>query len=425
MTAPEPAPPQAAPPQAEPQAKEARPEAPRPTPLRGIHERLGATLTSFAGWLMPLRYGSETAEHNAVRKAAGLFDLSHMGGITVSGPDAGAALDYALVGRLSALAPGRARYTMMCAEDGGIIDDLIVYRLGITEFLVIANAANTGVVTGELRRRAAGHEALATDRTPEYALIAIQGPHAARILAPLADIDLSGVKYYASHGATVAGCAILLARTGYTGEDGFELFCPAENAEHVWTVLAAAGAGDGLMPAGLAARDTLRLEAGMPLYGNELGLDVTPHDAGLGRVVKFDKPGDFVGRAALAARAQAPPRRTLVGLTGRSRRVPRHSYIVLWDGKKCGTVTSGAPSPTLGKPIALGYVNPDVAAIAGGVGGREASSPQADTAGGAGGREASSPQADTAASRPGLTIDIRGRAEPADLVTLPFYQRAS
>ena len=200
------------------------PHAPlRRTPLTSVHERLGATLTGFAGWLMPLRYGSETAEHNAVRTAAGLFDLSHMGEIMVTGPGAAAALDYALVGQPSALAPGRARYTMICAPDGGILDDLIVYRLADAEFLVVANAANTDVVVKALTGRA-GAGAQVADRTDEYALIALQGPNAVQILTPLTNADLGAVKYYASYPATVAGREILLARTGYTGEDGFELF---------------------------------------------------------------------------------------------------------------------------------------------------------------------------------------------------------
>ena len=207
------------------------------------------------------------------------------------------------------------------------------------------------------------------------------------------------MKYYASHRASVAGREILLARTGYTGEDGFELFSRPDDAEHVWMALTDAGTGAGLVPAGLAARDTLRLEAGMPLYGNELGPDMTPFDAGLGRVVKLDKPGDFVGRAALAAAAQAPPRRVLVGLRGATRRVPRHGYAVLWDGQARGTVTSGAPSPTLGVPIAMAYVEPEVAAAAG----------NGDDEPGDG---------NTADGR--LAVDIRGRAEPALVTPCPF-----
>ena len=365
---------------------------PRPTPLRAVHESLGATMTEFAGWLMPLRYRGEISEHQAVRQAAGLFDLSHMGEIAVTGPDAAAALDYALVGHLSALAPGRARYTMICAPDGGILDDLIVYRLEHAEYLVVANAATTAVLAAALRDRAAAYDAQVTDQTAQYALIAIQGPHAARILASLTDVNLDGVKYYAGHRGIVANFPVLLARTGYTGEDGFELFTRPGDAEEVWVALTRAGADDGLVPAGLAARDTLRLEAGMPLYGNELSAQVTPFDAGLGRVVVFGKPGDFVGRAALAERAQAPPQRVLAGLIGASRRVPRHGYTVTWDAAPCGTITSGAPSPTLGVPIAMAYLDPAAESLA---------------------------RDDTGL----LAVDIRGKHEPARLTDLPFYRR--
>ena len=358
-----------------------------------MHERLGATMTSFAGWQMPLRYASETAEHLAVRRAAGLFDLSHMGEIAVAGPGAGAALDYALVGNLSALRPRRARYTMICAEDGGVLDDLVVYRLDEDEFLVIANASNTDVVYESVRGRAAGHDARVTDATGDYALVAIQGPEAAGILAPLAGgLDLGAIRYYAGAFGEVAGHRAWVARTGYTGEDGFEVFCRPEDAVPIWEALTAGGAGAdsgaGLVPAGLAARDTLRLEAGMPLYGNELGPDVTPFEAGLGRVVKFDKPGEFVGREALAARAASGPVRQLAGLTVQSRRIARHGYPVLADGKTCGTVTSGAPSPTLGVPIAMAYLEP-----------------------GADGDDRV------------LAVGIRGAEVPVQLTDLPFYRR--
>jgi aminomethyltransferase len=282
---------------------------------------------------------------------------------------------------------------MICAPDGGVLDDLIVYRLADEEYLVVANAANTATVAAALGERAAGHDAQVRDQTAEYALIALQGPHAAAILAPLADIDLDGVKYYSGYQCTVAGQPVLLARTGYTGEDGFELFTASEGAEALWRALATAGAGDGLVPAGLAARDTLRLEAGMPLYGNELSAEMTPFDAGLGRVVVFDKPGDFVGRAALEQRAQAAPRQVLAGLIAGSRRVPRHGYSVTWDGVSCGTVTSGAPSPTLAVPIAMAYLDPETALAA-----------RDDTEG-------------------RLAVDIRGRHEPARITDLPFYRR--
>ncbi|MEU6718170.1 glycine cleavage system aminomethyltransferase GcvT [Nonomuraea sp. NPDC046802] len=357
----------------------------RPTPLRDVHESLGATLTDFAGWLMPLRYGSESAEHRAVREAAGLFDLSHMGEIFLTGPQAGEALDYALVGHLSALAPGRARYTMIVDERGGVLDDLIVYRLGDDEFMVVANASNYEKVGGELKNRAKSYDVVVDDRSEQYALIAVQGPHSQEILASLTDADLAGLKYYAGLPGVVDGRRALIARTGYTGEDGFELFVANDDAVPLWHALTAAGEPYGLKPAGLSARDTLRLEAGMPLYGNELSAELTPFDAGLGRVVKFDKPGDFVGRSALEAVKDDAPRRRLVGLVARGRRVPRHGYPVTKDGAVVGEVTSGAPSQTLGKPIAMAYV-------------------------------------DTGAET-GLAVDIRGRHEPMDLVELPFYRR--
>ena len=366
------------------------------TPLAAVHAGLGATMTEFAGWLMPLRYASETAEHNAVRKAAGLFDLSHMGELMITGDGAAAALDYALVGEASAIKPGRARYTMICAPDGGVIDDLIVYRLAESQYLVVANASNATEVAAELAERSDGRGAEVRDRTADYALIAVQGPRAAAIVASLTSTDLDQVRYYASYQATIAGSEALLARTGYTGEDGFEIFVGPEDAAPLWQALTDAGRGVGLVPAGLAARDSLRLEAGMPLYGNELGRDVTPYDAGLGRVVNLDKPGDFVGRAVLAARAQAAPTRVLVGLAGQTRRVPRHGYSVLWNGEPCGTVTSGAPSPTLGRPIAMAYVTAEMAAEA---------------------------RSATGTSEGRLAVDIRGSAEPAELVPLPFYKR--
>ncbi|RJL32392.1 glycine cleavage system aminomethyltransferase GcvT [Bailinhaonella thermotolerans] len=357
----------------------------RPTPLREVHESLGATLTDFAGWLMPLRYGSESAEHKAVREAAGLFDLSHMGEIFVTGPQAGEALDHALVGHLSALNVGRARYTMICAEDGGVLDDLIVYRLDEAEFMVVANAANYPVVAAALAERALPYDAVVDDRSEEFALIAVQGPRSQEILAKLTDADLDGLKYYAGLPAVVAGADALIARTGYTGEDGFELFVKNADAVPLWHALAEAGADLGLKAAGLSARDTLRLEAGMPLYGNELTSELTPYDAGLGRVVKLDKPGDFVGKAVLSAAPE--PTRKLVGLVARGRRVPRHGYSVVRqaDGEVVGVVTSGAPSPTLGKPIAMAYVDAGVTGE--------------------------------------LAVDIRGSHEPVDVVDLPFYKK--
>ncbi|MYX25333.1 glycine cleavage system aminomethyltransferase GcvT [Streptomyces sp. SID8381] len=364
----------------------------RHTALDALHRSLGATMTDFAGWDMPLRYGSERDEHVAVRTRAGLFDLSHMGEIAVTGPQAAALLNYALVGDIASVGVGRARYTMICREDGGILDDLIVYRLAETEYLVVANASNAQVVLDALTERAAGFDAEVRDDRDAYALLAVQGPASPAILQSLTDADLAGLKYYAGLPGTVAGVPALIARTGYTGEDGFELFVAPADAEKLWQALTDAGADAGLIPCGLSCRDTLRLEAGMPLYGHELTTSLTPFDAGLGRVVKFGKEGDFVGREALrraAERAAENPPRVLVGLVAEGRRVPRAGYPVVAGGEVIGEVTSGAPSPTLGKPIAMAYV---------------------DAAHAAPGAE-------------GVGVDIRGSHEPYEVVALPFYKR--
>ncbi|MBB2923610.1 glycine cleavage system aminomethyltransferase GcvT [Cellulomonas cellasea] len=372
------------------------------SPLHDEHVALGAALTSFAGWQMPLRYTSDIAEHQAVRTAAGLFDLSHMGELEITGSQAAAALDHALVGDLTALALGRARYTMIVREDGGVLDDLVVYRLAEDRFLVVANASNVAVVRDALTERLAGFDATLHDASLTTALIAVQGPRAEEIVTSAAepvDVDpIRELKYYAAVNATVSGVPALVARTGYTGEDGFELFVPAEAAAALWRDLLAAGEPLGLVPAGLSARDSLRLEAGMPLYGNELDTTTTPYEAGLGRVVKLDKTGadgaplPFVGRAVLASRKGAQPARVLVGLRGLGKRAARHGYDVVMStapgSPVVGHVTSGAPSPTLGYPIALAYVTPEMCGE---------------------GRE--------------LAVDVRGRREPVVVVPVPFYRR--
>ncbi|QEV20369.1 glycine cleavage system aminomethyltransferase GcvT [Streptomyces alboniger] len=372
--------------------------APRLTALDAVHRSLGATMTDFAGWDMPLRYGSERDEHNAVRTKAGLFDLSHMGEITVTGPAAADFLNFALVGNIGSIGVGRARYTMIVAEDGGILDDLIVYRLGepeAPEYMVVANASNAQVVLDALTARAEGFDVEVRDDRDAYALLAVQGPESPGILKSLTDADLDNLKYYAGLPGTVAGVPALIARTGYTGEDGFELFVAPGDAEKLWGALMEAGTPVGLVPAGLSCRDTLRLEAGMPLYGHELTAELTPFDAGLGRVVKFEKTSrseTFVGRAALAAaaeRAESAPPRKLVGLIAAGRRVPRAGFPVVADGKVIGEVTSGAPSPTLGKPIAMAYVDAE----------------------------------HSAPGTPGVGVDIRGTHEPYEVVALPFYKR--
>ena len=358
------------------------------TALVALHRALGARLIEFGGWLMPVQYSGILEEHRAVRQRAGLFDLSHMGELFVDGPAAGDALAAAVVSDPRTLAIGRAQYSMICTEDGGIIDDLIIYRLATDRFLVVANAGNAATVSDELADRLAGWNAVLDDQSMVTSLIAIQGPAAAGILGPLTDVDLTGLHYYAIAEGQVAGIRALVARTGYTGEDGFEVFVDWGRGPEIWTALEAAGHEAGLIPCGLGARDTLRLEAGMPLYGNELDRSTTPFEAGLGRVVKLDKPGGFVGREALAKSAEHGPARHLVGLEIKGRGIARHGYPLLRDGRPAGVVTSGTQSPTLGRPIAMGYVR-------------------------AGDEE------------PGTILDVEIRDQPvaATVVALPFYRR--
>jgi len=370
----------------------------RRSPLHDEHVALGAVMTPYAGWLMPLRYTSDLAEHVAVRTAAGLFDLSHMAEIDVSGPDAALFLDRALVGQASAIGLLRAKYTMVVAEDGGVIDDLVVYHVSPGRYLVVANAANHDPVLAALGERAAGLDVQVSDESAATALVAVQGPRALDVVrgagvgAPIEDVET--LRYYACLPFQTGDRWALVARTGYTGEDGFEFFVPADEGPGLWRALLAAGAGLGLVPAGLSARDSLRLEAGMPLYGNELDRTVTPYDAGQDRVVVLGKTGpdgvpvDFVGGKALAARAAATPERVLVGLVGEGKRAARHGYPVLSGETVVGTVTSGAPSPTLGYPVAMAYVTPGASA-----------------------------------EGTRLAVDVRGRPEPVRVVPLPFYRR--
>ena len=380
------------------------------TALYEQHKKAGASFTDFGGWQMPLKYESELAEHHAVRKAAGLFDLSHMGEVWVTGPEAAAFLDYALAGKISAVAVGKAKYSLICNTDGGIIDDLITYRRpssadagqdGVDEYLVVPNAGNAKVVAAALAERAAGFDVEVKDASAETSLVAVQGPTAEAILLKLVPAEqhalVTELKYYAAVDVPflVAGTGreLLLARTGYTGEDGFEIFVDNEHAAALWQALVAIADEGELTPAGLASRDSLRLEAGMPLYGNELSLEGDPFAAGLGPVVALSKEGDFVGKAALAAKKEAGAGTTngrrLVGLKGLGRRAGRGHYPVLKDGTAVGEVTSGQPSPTLGYPVAMAYVDVEFA--------------EPGTA---------------------LDIDLRGKAEPFEVVPLPFYKRA-
>ena len=326
------------------------------TPLNAEHEKLGASFTDFGGWSMPVRYGSDLDEHHQVRNSAGVFDISHMAEIRVRGEDAAAYLDYALVSKLSELETSRAKYTIICNDQGGAIDDLIVYRMADDEFLIVANAANRhAVVVAMMERQEKFANVEVLDESEDWALIALQGPKSQAILEALSAKDLSGAKYYSILEAQLSGVEVLLARTGYTGEDGFEIFVPEEHAVTIWQLLISQPE---VKPSGLAARDTLRLEAGMPLYGHELNFDVTPFEANLGKVIRFDK-GRFVGREALEAHSGLTPDSKLYGLKGEGKRAARAEYEIYLPGgeEPIGEVTSGALSPTLGYPVAMAFLD--------------------------------------------------------------------
>ena len=364
------------------------PPALRHTPLHASHVALGARMVPYAGYEMPVQYTSIIEEHRTVRGAVGLFDLSHMGELHISGSEALAFARYAVVSDPGTLEPGQAQYSMVCAADGGIIDDLIIYRVE-DGYLVVCNAANHDAVASHLESlRAHGDfDAIVVDRSEESALIAPQGPRSAALLGRLTDLDLAALGNYRSMQGRVAGIDCLVARTGYTGEDGFELFCAARRAPRLWDALMEGGSDLGLRPCGLGSRDTLRLEAGMPLYGNELDRSVNPYEANLGRVVKMEK-GEFIGRSALGAVQQTGPRRRLVGLVMRDEAIARHGYPVRLAGEEVGMVTSGSLSPTLGERIAMAYV------------------PAADAVIGA-----------------EVEVVVRERPHPAEQVKLPFYRR--
>jgi aminomethyltransferase len=346
-------------------------------------------MVPFAGYEMPVQYASIIDEHRTVRSAVGLFDLSHMGEIEVRGEEAVAFLRYALVSDPGTLVVGQAQYSMLCDADGGIIDDLIAYRLDEGRFWIVCNASNRSVVHDQLSTLLARGDfgAEIEDRSDRTALVAPQGPNAAAMLTELTDLALDGIANYHAAPGTVAGVECLVARTGYTGEDGFELFCDARRARELWDAVTEAGARHGLRPCGLGARDTLRLEAGMPLYGNELGRDTNPFEVNLGRVVKLEK-GEFIGRAALQAIQQSGPSRKLIGLVMVDNAIPRSGYEVRADGEPVGHVTSGTLSPTLGTKIAMAMVPAGMAGLG-----------------------------------HAFEVIVRDRPQRAEQVKLPFYRR--
>ena len=358
----------------------------RRTSLDACHEAAGGRMVPFAGWRMPVHYSSLLAEHESVRTAAGLFDVSHMGEFRVHGPDAEAYLQSLTPNDVSKLKPGRAHYSALLTEKAVYVDDLLVYRLTANEFMIVVNAANVEKDFQWMDSHRRGDIAL-ENVSDDYALLALQGPRALEILAPLSSENVSAIRYYRFKTGTVAGASALISRTGYTGEDGFELYLAPEDAPEVWNRLLEAGEPLGLQPAGLGARDTLRLEAGMALYGHEIDETITPWEADLGWTVKLSK-GDFLGRDALVENPSERRRRQLVGFEIRGRGIARQGHAVLENGEEIGRVTSGTFSPTFKKALGMAYVPTRLAA--------------AGTA---------------------LTIDVRGKSLDAMVVETPFYRR--
>lgn len=327
------------------------------TPLYAMHLAAGAQMVEFAGWEMPLQYSGILEEHRAVRERAGLFDVSHMGRIEVAGTDAVDFLQKMLTNDVAGMKPGQALYALMCLPDGGTIDDVILYRTGEERFLVVVNAANTSKDLEWLDEHSRTYRISLENLTSTMAQLALQGPLAASILQETADLPLADLPSYSFLEGKVAGVPCLIARTGYTGEDGFELYVSAEAVQQIWESLIRTGEGRGLKPAGLGARDTLRLEAGLPLYGNELAETISPLEAGLERFVRFNK--DFVGREALLEQKEKGLSRKRIGLRLLEKGIPRKGYVVTREGKEIGLVTSGAFAPSLGQAIAMALVAPE------------------------------------------------------------------
>jgi aminomethyltransferase len=323
------------------------------TALYAAHVKAGARMVPFGGWEMPVQYTGIIDEHRATRAAVGLFDVSHMGEFEVEGPAALAALQGLTTNDVGALAEGQVQYSILCYPDGGIVDDCTVYRLAVDRFMVTVNAGNIDKDWAWVREHGGG--ARWRNVSDETALIAVQGPHAEALMGRLADRDVVSIGYYRFVPGKVAGVSALISRTGYTGEDGFELYVAALDAEKLWNTLVSEGTRDGVTMVGLGARDTLRLEMKYALYGNDIDETTNSLEAGLGWVVKLDK-GEFVGRAALERVQTEGPTRKLVGLEMTERAVPRHGYSVLKDGDRIGVVTSGSYGPSVDKYIAMAYV---------------------------------------------------------------------
>jgi aminomethyltransferase len=324
----------------------------RRTPLYEEHNALGARLVGFSGWEMPVQYEGIKAEHQAVRRAVGLFDVSHMGEAVFRGPDAEEAVQRLVTRDVSRLETGQAGYSAVCYEDGGTVDDVLVYRRP-EDFLVVVNAANREKDLDHFRENTGDLDVEVADESDDWALLALQGPQAVGLLQNLTDADLSNLKYYRFLEGEVAGTKAMISRTGYTGEDGFEIYLSPDDAPRVWRELLEAGA----TPAGLGARDTLRLEAGMCLYGNELDPETTPLEAGIGFAVHLDKEQEFIGQEALIREKEEGLRKKLVGFEVEGRGIARHDHPVKVEDETVGRVTSGTLSPTLNKAIGLALVS--------------------------------------------------------------------
>ncbi len=358
------------------------------TPLHDAHRQAGARMVAFAGWDMPVQYTGVIDEHMAVRTRAGLFDVSHMGEVDVVGREALEFLQHVTCNDVSRLAPGRIQYSALTTPAGTFVDDLLVYKRGEDDYLLVINAGNTPKDVDWLRYHAKGYNLRLEDASDRWCQLALQGPRAQEILQPLTPAALASMKYYGFVQDKVCGVPCIVSRTGYTGEDGFEIYGPSESAEKIWYGILGAGAPHGLVPAGLAARDTLRLEAKMALYGNDIDETTTVLEADLGWILKIEK-GDFLGRDTLMRQKAEGVTRSLVGFETEGRAVARHGHVATSQGRTVGTVTSGTFAPFLKKNIGLAYLP-------------------------------------IALKQPGsrFEIDIRGRMEPAVVVPTPFYSRA-
>lgn len=357
------------------------------TPLHDEHLKLGAKMVEFAGWEMPVMYSGVIDEHKAVREAAGLFDVSHMGQIEVTGKGATDYVQYLTTNDARKLVDGQAQYSILCRDNGGVIDDIIVYRISGDKYVIVVNAINAEKDLDWLKAHARGDVAL-EDISSQHAMIAFQGPKSSKILSELTDADLPSIGHYHFHEGRIVGKDCIIARTGYTGEDGFEIFVPPDGVTSVWQAILERGKPHGVLPAGLGARDTLRTEMRYSLYGHEITEETNPLEAGLGWVVKLKNDDDFIGKEAIRKTKERGLARTLVGFRMEESGIPRQGYPILIGGKTVGAVTSGTMSPTLHQAIGIGFVPTEAREI---------------------GTE--------------ICIDIRGRSRKAIIVETPFYRK--